>query len=49
MIQLTLIQLDNYGRFTELLGADRESDLQILQSELYADLQRMFAQRIGFL
>ncbi|MEM2134518.1 MAG: GTP cyclohydrolase IIa [Candidatus Jordarchaeaceae archaeon] len=47
MIQLTLIQLDNYGRFTELLGVDRESDLQILQSELYADLQRMFALRRG--
>ena len=47
MIQLTLIQLDNYGPWTELLGEDRESDLQILQSELYADLQRMFALKRG--
>lgn len=47
MIQLTLIQLDNYGPWTELLGADRESDLQILQSELYADLQRLFALKRG--
>nr|MDO8078647.1 GTP cyclohydrolase IIa [Candidatus Freyarchaeota archaeon] len=47
MIQLTLIQLDNYGPWTELLGVDRESDLQILQSELYADLQRMFALKRG--
>nr|MDO8080095.1 GTP cyclohydrolase IIa [Candidatus Freyarchaeota archaeon] len=47
MIQLTLIQLDNYGPWTELLGMDRESDLQILQSELYADLQRLFALKRG--
>ncbi|MGQ9721371.1 MAG: GTP cyclohydrolase IIa [Candidatus Jordarchaeum sp.] len=47
MIQLTLIQLDNYGPWTELLGEDRESDLQIMQADIYADLQRMFALRRG--
>ncbi|WXG39954.1 MAG: GTP cyclohydrolase IIa [Candidatus Freyarchaeum deiterrae] len=47
MIQLTLIQLDNYGPWTELLGTDREPDLQILQAEIYADLQRMFALKRG--
>jgi GTP cyclohydrolase IIa len=47
MIQLTLIQLDNYGPWTELQGLDREPDLQILQSEIYADLQRMFALKRG--
>ncbi len=47
MIQLTLIQLDNYGPWTELLGVDRESDLQILQADIYADLQRMFALERG--
>ncbi|MCX8205412.1 MAG: GTP cyclohydrolase IIa [Candidatus Nezhaarchaeota archaeon] len=46
-IQVTLIQIDNYGPWTLCLGPKREPDLQILQSELYADLQRLFSLRGG--
>jgi GTP cyclohydrolase IIa len=46
-IQMTLIQIDNYGPWTLCLGHKRESDLQILQSELYADLQRLFSIKGG--
>nr|HDO81343.1 GTP cyclohydrolase IIa [Candidatus Bathyarchaeota archaeon] len=49
MIKMTLVQLDNYGPWTEFLGDDREADLQVLQSELYADLQRMFSSKGGLL
>lgn len=49
MIKITLVQLDNYGPWTEELGDDREADIQVLQSELYADLQRMFSVRGGLL
>lgn len=49
MIKITLVQLDNYGPWTEELGSDREADIQVLQSELYADLQRMFSARGGLL
>ena len=46
MIQMTLIQIDNYGPWTVTPRPRNESDLQILQAELYADLER---QRISFL
>lgn len=46
-IQMTLIQIDNYGPWTLCLGHKRESELQILQSELYADLQRFFSMKGG--
>lgn len=46
-IQLTLVQIDNYGPWTMGLGPHREPDLQILQSELYSDLQRLFSSRGG--
>ncbi|MEM1511348.1 MAG: GTP cyclohydrolase IIa [Candidatus Jordarchaeales archaeon] len=49
LIKITLVQLDNYGPWTEELGEDREADIQVLQSELYADLQRMFSVRGGLL
>jgi len=46
-IQITLIQIDNYGPWTTTLGNDREHQLQILQAELYASLQRNFSARDG--
>jgi GTP cyclohydrolase IIa len=46
-IQMTLIQIDNYGPWTLCLGPKREPDLQILQSELYVDLQRLFSSKGG--
>jgi GTP cyclohydrolase IIa len=47
-IQITLIQIDNYGPWTRRLGPDREPDLQILQSKLYAEIQRLFSLKSGF-
>jgi len=47
-IQMTLIQIDNYGPWTLSLGSGREPELQILQSELYADIQRLFSSKGGF-
>ncbi len=47
MIQMTLIQIDNYGPWTVTPTPRTESDLQILQAELYADLQRLFAAKQG--
>lgn len=49
MIQMTLIQIDNYGPWTVTPRPRNESDLQILQSELYADLQRQIAMKKGLL
>jgi len=43
MIQLTLIQLDNYGPWTVTPSPKREADLQILQSNIYSDLQKLFS------
>ncbi|HPX77276.1 MAG TPA: GTP cyclohydrolase IIa [Methanobacterium sp.] len=47
MIQMTLVQIDNYGPWTVTPTPRAEADLQILQSELYADLQRQFAAKGG--
>ncbi|MDR2829789.1 MAG: GTP cyclohydrolase IIa [Methanobrevibacter sp.] len=47
MIQMTLIQIDNYGPWTVTPKPRNESDLQILQAELYADVQRQFAAKKG--
>jgi GTP cyclohydrolase IIa len=46
-IQMTLIQVDNYGPWTLSLGHQREPYLQVLQSELYAELQRLFSLKAG--
>jgi len=46
-VQVTLIQIDNYGPWTNTLGNDREHRLQILQSELYSTLQRYFSVKNG--
>ncbi len=47
MIQMTLIQIDNYGPWTVTPTPKAEADLQILQAELYSDLQRYFASKGG--
>ncbi|MDG6921056.1 MAG: GTP cyclohydrolase IIa [Nitrososphaerota archaeon] len=47
MIQITLIQIDNYGPWTNNLGDDREHKLQTLQADLYSAAQRNFAERDG--
>ncbi len=39
-IQLTLVQIDNYGPWTVTPAPRRETDLQTLQSRLYADLSQ---------
>ncbi len=46
-VQVTLIQLDNYGPWTGTLGSDREHRLQILQADLYSAIERSFADRQG--
>ncbi|OWT32885.1 GTP cyclohydrolase [Methanobrevibacter sp. 87.7] len=47
MIQMTLIQIDNYGPWTVTPRPRNESDLQILQAELFADVQRLVAMKKG--
>ena len=47
MIQITLIQIDNYGPWTVTPGPRHEPDLQTLQSRLYGDLEREFGARGG--
>lgn len=46
-VQVTLVQLDNYGPWTCTLGSDREHRLQILQAGLYSAVQENFAERDG--
>ena len=46
-VQVTLIQIDNYGPWTTTLGDDREHKLQILQAELYSSLEENFAAKNG--
>lgn len=46
-MQVTVIQIDNYGPWTTTLGNDREHRLQILQANLYSAIQRRFAERDG--
>lgn len=47
-IQLTLIQIDNYGPWTVTPAPRREVDLQTLQSRLYADLSQLIGNRRGY-
>ena len=42
-IQLTIIKIEGYGPWTLTLGSDREAELQMLQSEIYHDLQNLFS------
>jgi len=48
-LNMTLIRIDNYGPWTLELGNDREYQLQIIQAQLYAHLQRLFAEKGGAL
>jgi len=48
-LKVTLIRIDNYGPWTLELGDDREFRLQIIQAQLYAHLQRLFAEKGGAL
>ena len=47
MIQMTLIQIDNYGPWTVTPKPRREADLQMLQAQLYADLNCQFGMKKG--
>ena len=42
-IQLTLVQIDNYGPWTITPKPRPEAELQVLQAELFAELERRFA------
>jgi GTP cyclohydrolase IIa len=48
-IQLTLIQIDNYGPWTVTPEPRREADLQSLQAELFAELEKEFGSRGGLI
>lgn len=45
MIQLTIIRIEGYGPWTLTLGYDREAQLQMLQSKIYHDVQRLFSDK----
>ncbi|MBR3139844.1 MAG: GTP cyclohydrolase IIa [Methanobrevibacter sp.] len=47
MIQMTLIQIDNYGPWTVTPRPRTESDLQMLQASLFADLNNHFGNKKG--
>ena len=47
MIQMTLIQIDNYGPWTVTPRPRTESDLQMLQANLFADLNQQFGNKKG--
>ena len=44
-IQITIIRIEGYGPWTLRLGSDREARLQMLQSRMYYDIQRLFSER----
>jgi len=46
-IQLTLVQIDNYGPWTITPEPRAEAELQTLQAELFAELERQFAYHKG--
>lgn len=45
MIQLTIIKITGYGPWTLTLGSDREHKLQMLQSSLYQEVQKLFSEK----
>jgi len=47
-IQLTLVQIDNYGPWTVTPEPRREMDLQTLQSRLFADVAQFVGSRDGY-
>lgn len=42
-IQITIIKIEGYGPWTLVLGSDREAKLQMLQAQIYHDLQYLFS------
>lgn len=44
---MTLIQIDNYGPWTVTPRPRTESDLQMLQANLFADLNQQFGNKKG--
>jgi len=44
LIQITHIQIDNFGPFTEEMGSNREHKIQILLSKIFIFLQKYFNQ-----
>ena len=46
--QVTLVQIDNYGPWTVTPEPRRETDLQTLQSRLYADISQFVGNRDGY-
>jgi GTP cyclohydrolase IIa len=49
MIQLTLVQIDNYGPWTTSPSPKREAYLQALQAEIYLTLQKKFSEKKALL
>lgn len=45
MIQISMVKIKGYGPWTLTLGYDREHRVQMLQSSLYAKMQRLFAEK----
>jgi GTP cyclohydrolase IIa len=45
MIQLTIVKITEYGPWTLTLGSDREHELQMLQANLYRELQKHFSEK----
>lgn len=45
MIQLTIIKITEYGPWTLTLGSDREHELQMLQADLYRQIQKLFSEK----
>ena len=45
MIQLSILKITEYGPWTLTLGSDREHELQMLQSSLYKELQKLFSDK----
>lgn len=48
MVQVTVLQIDNYGPWTVTPNPRRETDLQALQARLYADLCQQFGLLGGY-
>ena len=44
-IQISILKIEGYGPWTLTLGSDREAQLQILQSQIYSDLQKLFSKK----
>ncbi len=45
MIQISILKISEYGPWTLTLGSDREHELQMLQSSLYKEIQKLFSDK----